>query len=146
MPISDENNQNNLFNSSNNIINEENNNNNENEKNIVSRDNIAQIERSSSAPKIKKEISKENSKIFLPLNSGRVKLPQVYEISQKKIKIENFNKINNNCIKEIQGYGKIKRNESPQILKITKKNIRDQIVSPMISSSRSKITNSDLNI
>ena len=145
LPISDENNENNLYNSSDNAIKEENNNFNINEKNIFSRNNIAQIERSSSVPKIKKESSKENSKILLPLNSGRVRLPKVYEISQKKLKIENFNKINNN-IKEIQGNGKVKRNDSPQILSITKKKSKNQVVSPMISSSRTKITNSDLNI
>ena len=157
-PISEDN-QNNLYSSNSNSNYEEitnsvniNENNNIN-INLSRNSNIAQIERSSSTPKLKNENIKENNKTLLPLNSGKVRLPQVYEISQKKLKIENFKNLNSfsaqekNNANEIYGNAKLKRNESPQILKITKKyNNNSQIFSPKVSSSKTKITNYDLNI
>ena len=149
-PISEENN---LYSSINNGGSEESNMdlNEKNSGNKIIANNIAQIERSSSTPKLIKEYTKENNKTILPVNSGRIRLPQVYEISQKKLKIENFKHMNSLSaqekinVNEKNGNEKIKRNDSPQILKITKKkNNNNQIFSPVVSS-RKKI-NSDLNI
>ena len=52
--------------------------------------NIAQIERSSSESKLKKGSAKQNSRTLLSINSGRVRLPQVYDISKKKNKSRKF--------------------------------------------------------
>ena len=150
-PISEENN---LFSSINNGGSEEIKNDlddKNNNSNKYSRNNIAQIERSSSTSRLN-ENAKENNRTLLPLNSGRVRLPQVYEISQKKLNIENFKNINSisahqkDNLNGKYGNEKLKRNDSPQILKITKKKNNNQIFSPVSSSRQRIIMNSDLNI
>ena len=146
-PISDENNLNSSNISSNNNNNEENNIN-ENKNNCMN--NIAQIERSSSTPKLNNKIVKEG-RALLSINSGRVRLPQVYDITKKKIKIENFKNINSYSSQEKKDDNeankneKLKRNNSPQILKITKKYSNNNPIFSPTSSSKRKI-NADLNI
>ena len=138
-PISDETN----LSSSNNNNNEENK---INEKNVSVSQNmtkIAEIRRSASTNKLINGEGKEETKNILPINSGRIRLPQVYDISKKKIKFENLKNMNSNLNQEkIENYGneKIKRNDSPQILKISKKNNNSgQFFSPTASSKRSVI-------
>ena len=146
-PISDENNLNSSNISSNNNNNEENNID-ENKNNCMN--NIAQIERSSSTPKLNNKIVKEG-RALLSINSGRVRLPQVYDITKKKIKIENFKNINSYSSQEKKDDNeankneKLKRNNSPQILKITKKYSNNNPIFSPTSSSKRKI-NADLNI
>ena len=138
-PISEENNHNNSNTSNNN--NEDNNN--------LNMNNIAQIGRSSSETKLKKGSAKQNSRTLLSINSGRVRLPQVYDISKKKIKVENFKNMNSLSAHEKKNDNNIyknenlKRSDSPQIIKITKKKDNSQIFSP-IASSKKKLINSDL--
>ena len=132
IPINEESNQNNLNFSSNNI-NEE--------------SNVAQIGRSSSDTRFKKRSAKENQRTIFSINSGRVRLPQVYDFSKKKINIENFKNINSSLSvyekNDIDLYkkGKIQRNDSPTIIKITKKKEANQILA---ETNRKRLIKSDI--
>jgi hypothetical protein len=132
IPINEESNQNNLNFSSNNI-NEE--------------SNVAQIGRSSSDSRFKKRSAKENQRTIFSINSGRVRLPQVYDFSKKKINIENFKNINSSLSvyekNDIDLYkkGKIQRNDSPTIIKITKKKEANQILA---ETNRKRLIKSDI--
>ena len=127
VPINEENTQNNVSTINNN--NEE--------------SNVAQLGRSSSEKRFKKGSAKDNSRTIFSLNSGRVRLPQVYDISKKKLKLESIKNINSLSVyekNEMNIKEKIKKNDSPQIIKITKKRDINQI----LPDSKKHIIKSDI--